>query len=87
MFNFDYEGTMDGECMELRCNGWNKPTKPRATYYNTTRSKWVCFECAQKANAEALQGFRRFQNKTLDGFKRPCITSQERVIQVLSGAI
>jgi hypothetical protein len=82
MINSD-GGEMDGACASFRCSSPSNKVQPRATYYNRTKNSWICFQCAQKSNAEALQMHRKF-DKDLSTFKRPCITSQERVMELLS---
>lgn len=71
MYHHAEAGTLDGVCTRMRCQ-YSK-IKPRATHFNTSEGKWVCFPCAQRINSEALAY----------GAKRPCISGKEYMLRVI----
>lgn len=78
MYHHSDAGTLDGVCTGMRCQ-WSK-IKPRATHFNMTEGKWVCFPCAQEANRNSAQINARFK---LTMTKRPCISGKEYMLKVL----
>ena len=77
------DGSMYGEvCASIVCQ--YSSSKPKAVFYHTWKEKWLCLKCGQEENAKALQS-RRAAGLDMATFKRPCISSEERMLQILSG--
>jgi len=72
-------GKYEEVCTSIRCT-FSK-LEPKATHFNMTEGKWVCFPCAQEANRNSAQINARF-NLAM-GNTRPCISSKEYMIKVL----
>ena len=64
-------GKMDGVCTTPRCG--SSKVQPKSNFYNLSEGRWVCFWCAQQANAQA----RKF------GIRKQCISSRERMLSLL----
>ena len=71
-------GKYEEVCTTLRCS-YSK-LKPKATHFNTTEGRWVCFPCAQEANRHSTQTSMKYGFPEI---KRPCISSQEYMMAVL----
>ena len=81
MYHHAESGTLDGVCTGMRCQ-WSK-LQPKATHFNMTEGKWVCFPCAQRINADAVSIATKFGGVNTVYTKRPCISSKEYMIKVL----
>ena len=80
MYHHAESGTLDGVCTGMRCQ-WSK-LQPKATHFNMTEGKWVCFPCAQRINSEVVSFQTRYGEMTLPT-KRPCISGKEYMLKVL----
>lgn len=72
-------GKYEEVCTSIRCT-FSK-LMPKATHFNMTEGKWVCFPCAQRINASALTDATKYGGGVYT--KRPCISSKEYMINVL----
>ena len=77
MYHCQDAGTLDGVCTTMRCQ-YSK-MKPRATHFNMTEGRWVCFPCAQEAN----RGYVRFATRYGMADTRPCISGKEYMLRVI----
>lgn len=74
-------GKYEEVCTSIRCT-FSK-LMPKATHFNMTEGKWVCFPCAQRINADAVSIATKFGGVNTVYTKRPCISSKEYMIKVL----
>ncbi len=70
-------GKYEEVCTSIRCT-FSK-LKPKATHFNMTEGKWVCFPCAQEANRNATQQSLKYGWTE----KRSCISGKEYMLKVL----
>ena len=70
-------GKQEEVCTTLRCSFSKR--QPKATHFNTTEGRWVCFPCAQVANRNSTQQSLKYGWTE----KRPCISGKEYMLKLL----
>lgn len=66
-------GEMDGECTTVF---HVKATTHRATHYDRSQQRWVCFTCAQQRNRELIQ-------RGVDTKIAGCVSSRDYMLELL----
>ena len=65
-------------CSNIPCQLTRKGV--RANWFNQSNKTWLCFQCAQSRNRDALQLQLKYGGKQY----RPCISEEEYTFQLLT---
>ena len=68
------KGEMDGPCTSVAHYGSNKNHK--ATFFDKSQSRWVCFTCAQQRNRTLLQS-------KVDPTQVGCVSGRDYMLSIL----